>query len=734
MILGYVLVARDRSEAASIVGTVVAVVGAGAAVADRFWFWSTRRDETAGDSWRDAEADALARAVSLQWSHEASLRGILAPSPVKICWRLSIRAADGEPGAAAFDPPGGVAPTPIPGIRRTVAADLARGGVVNDLHDLYAGLPSGRLVVIGDAGTGKTSAAILLLLAALRHRESLPEPERRQVPVPVIVTLAGWNPARATLLAFAATSLARDYPFLRRSADGSDIATRLVEHGSVALFLDGLDEMPAHVRTAAVKAIDRHLTSRIVLTTRPYEYDESTRRARLYRAVAIELLPVDGTAASNYLLLDRPRHTSAAWERIADHLVADGSSPLAQALNTPLMLTLVSDAYTAGKDPAELLDVGSFPTTTSIQDHLLDQVLPSSYTSDRRAGGYSLSQAQRWLSYIAYGMLREDSRDVVWSQISGWVPIWLSRIAYGALFGLIIFCAAWLGVAASPLVGDGCFAPAAWGVAGAGAYIVGASLDYRVSGMPVVALVLGIATGVWIGMLGGLAFGLLLVPWAGVTLGLSLGLVTGSAVGVAIGLVLVWLGMKNVRVAARRSWPATLGIGSIAPSTIALILAFSLAFVLLASPRSQLVAILAAVFGVSVGLIGDVVMSAQSSDSDAPTPRVSLRYDIIAWSVLGLVIGIAGAFIFGFAFQTGFASSFAWIGLGLAIALAASHASGYTFAVMVMAVTRRGPVRLLRFLEDARRRQILRRVGWVYQFRHARLQDRLAEHYQRRQR
>ena len=45
---------------------------------------------------------------------------------------------------------------------------------------------------------------------------------------------------------------------------------------------------------------------------------------------------------------------------------------------------------------------------------------------------------------------------------------------------------------------------------------------------------------------------------------------------------------------------------------------------------------------------------------------------------------------------------------------------------------RRGgtPMRLLRFLDDARERKILRTVGPVYQFRHARLQDRLAHLYE----
>jgi len=43
-----------------------------------------------------------------------------------------------------------------------------------------------------------------------------------------------------------------------------------------------------------------------------------------------------------------------------------------------------------------------------------------------------------------------------------------------------------------------------------------------------------------------------------------------------------------------------------------------------------------------------------------------------------------------------------------------------------LAARQRTPVRLVRFLEDARDRNVLRMVSPVYQFRHARLHDRLA--------
>jgi hypothetical protein len=73
-----------------------------------------------------------------------------------------------------------------------------------------------------------------------------------------------------------------------------------------------------------------------------------------------------------------------------------------------------------------------------------------------------------------------------------------------------------------------------------------------------------------------------------------------------------------------------------------------------------------------------------------------------------------------------------WLGLafGLGVGLVAwlvypqSWASALAFAQL--AASNRTPVRLMRSFEDARSRSVLRTVGPVYQFRHARLQDRLA--------
>lgn len=67
---------------------------------------------------------------------------------------------------------------------------------------------------------------------------------------------------------------------------------------------------------------------------------------------------------------------------------------------------------------------------------------------------------------------------------------------------------------------------------------------------------------------------------------------------------------------------------------------------------------------------------------------------------------------------------------GLLVFLISSVRDGwpaYALTAFAFAVGRRLPFRLMPFLEDAYHRGVLRKVGAVYQFRHLRLQQHLAE-------
>lgn len=81
----------------------------------------------------------------------------------------------------------------------------------------------------------------------------------------------------------------------------------------------------------------------------------------------------------------------------------------------------------------------------------------------------------------------------------------------------------------------------------------------------------------------------------------------------------------------------------------------------------------------------------------------------VAEHAAGLVYGLVWLLVFG---------------LGYGLLFPQTWTASLAFAQLAMRW--HTPPRLLRFLDDARQRNVLHTVGPVYQFRHARLQDRLA--------
>jgi hypothetical protein len=111
-------------------------------------------------------------------------------------------------------------------------------------------------------------------------------------------------------------------------------------------------------------------------------------------------------------------------------------------------------------------------------------------------------------------------------------------------------------------------------------------------------------------------------------------------------------------------------------------------------------------------------------------PRSLWRWELQLTLGLGLVTGLVYGLVVGLVFglREGLLSG---LTAGFMIGVGSSLVSSATWAVVLASAQLRRrnetPARLLRFLDDARQRQIVRTVGPVYQFRHARLQDRLAE-------
>ena len=128
------------------------------------------------------------------------------------------------------------------------------------------------------------------------------------------------------------------------------------------------------------------------------------------------------------------------WEELIDQLRTAPQSPLAQALNNPLTLTLVRDTYRAGDTVGELLDfcANAECTRESIVDHLLDRVLETAYTSPADASiRYSLHTAQRTLRLVAARMSQGDNQDLAWWRIPTWTPTLARVLTIGLISGLV---------------------------------------------------------------------------------------------------------------------------------------------------------------------------------------------------------------------------------------------------------------------------------------------------------
>ena len=683
--------APNRSDLVTYGGFAVTVVTLTAAWSVSAWRARARPASlTAAGPDLDHVADLLAVAVRTQWEQAAGERG-LADGPIAVTWGRPSRPIAG-PAAAAT---GSRRFAPLPGLTPTREAQLA-AGQIGDLHAVYGGLGSGRLVVTGAPGSGKTGAAVLLVLAALQHRDRVGVEDRVRVPVPVLVTARDWDPRRQPVREWLTGRLQETYPLLAGQM-GAVNAGGLIDTGKITVILDGLDEIAADLRPVALQALSQ-ASFRVVVLSRTAEMaSAASQRGVLQGAAAIELRVIDPATAADYLervQLDPPPE---GWRDLIGRIRASPAGALTEALNSPLTLTLIRDTYQFGDNARELLDqcdtiqkrVSGAQAAEEITGHLLDRVLPAAYAPrpGQPPSRYDLQTAQDALAKIAARMNQDSTRDLQWWRTPRWVPR-APQIIVTGLVSVFVF------VLVGVLVGD---------------------LEY--------GLDLGLLAGLVFGLVAGLAALSTSGPPAGtgrigkprlrrVITGKSLkvGFLVGLAVGLAVGLVtglINWLQLES------------LGEG--------------LRIVLVHALQAGLV------FGLAAGLVGVLAVGLANAFEDPDntnplSPAISWRNDLRHAIAIGLIVGLATGLVGGLAFGFVYERLEVGLGAGLVIGAAAglvsglgtSHALPAALAAAQLARRWHTPLRLMNFLDDARKRNVLRTVGPVYQFRHARLQDRLA--------
>lgn len=684
---------------------------------------SARRDASALRSSTENQqleeaAHQLAQAVGAQWRREEERRRVHDPFPLPVRWHLAPEALT-DHWANIHSGSAGVTFGP-----------LALAGELDRVVDVYQRIPSGRLVVLGRVGSGKTVLTLRFVLDLLDARAGADL-------VPVIFGLGSWNPTTTSLRDWLTDQLLRDHPGLAAPGPtGSSLAAALVEVGRILPVLDGFDEIADGLHRAALEALNATRMP-LLLTSRPDEYATAVEAADVLTAAAgIELDDLTLTDLADYL----PRTTrktaagngiTTAWDPVLARLPAYPSSPaeanLTAVLSTPLMVVLARTIYsdTPDRDPAELLDTHQFGTAQALEDHLLSAFLPAVYQHpppDRRFGhpryrSWDPDRVQYWLGYLAWHLNRLGTTDLAWWHLGNTITRPTRMLVGGLTIGLAAALAN--GLANGLLIG---FVVVRTYMGWDGAI----GLAFPFTGGLRTWLMYGLVSGLAAGLVAGIAFGLRfgirsegrepsriqlqIRGRARQLLGqIADGLVFGFAAWLVIGLA---SGLAAVLASQVIGWRRTFGLLDVLQSLLWI------------GPRFGLV--VGVVFGLAFGLQIPTDIRTAPSPSELLTAnrKNAVFQSCVGWLAFGLALGLVGGL------ANALVGGFVW---GFVVRLSTDAWGRWLILSRIwLPMTGRLPWALIAFLKDAHQRGMLRQVGAAYQFRHARLQNHLAHLYQTR--
>jgi serine/threonine protein kinase len=323
--------------------------------------------------------------------------------------------------------------TALPGPPRTLEQELVAGLGADLQAPPASAVPEARstaelfehhgrsLLIVGSAGSGKTTQ--LLLVA----RQLLTGPQEE---VPVVLTLSSWKGERRELEEWLMTELRAKYQV------PASLSVSWLRRGLILPLLDGLDEVPARHRGAAIRAINRSIAHGelpgLLVTSRTKEYLDCGVRLGLSSAVRLHPLKpatVDGLRQG---LSPFARLSPVQWDTLR---------PL---LDSPLALSLLSSSLGSGPLPFAQTPRGA-AQLADLLDVYTEQMI-------KRSGKARLPCAPRefleFLAQLGHEMSRNDADIFAPDAVQ---PSWLESKGARIVYALVSRCIA-AGIYSSSLI------------------------------------------------------------------------------------------------------------------------------------------------------------------------------------------------------------------------------------------------------------------------------------------
>jgi DNA polymerase III delta prime subunit len=376
----------------------------------------------------------------------------------------------------------------------------------------------GRLLILGEAGTGKTTLLLELARDLLQQAKN-----NEDAPIPIVLTLASWAVKQAPLKQWVVEELRTKYDI------SPQVGEVWFEMSQLLLLLDGFDEVAPSAQPACIEAVSAYAAQAnryLVVCSRTKEYlDQPGRFSSLHNIVSIQ--PLSPQHIEDYL---------STWGEDGSRLKRSlhQSEALRALVVTPLLLKVLSLAY-LDKSEQEVLTL--VETTPADQLHRLfhdyvEQML-------RRVGARvhaTAQQTKNWLAWLARQLTAHQQSEFYLDLLQ---PDWLPKgqrafyrlgfgLAVGLVFGLVY------GLAGGLLFG---LIGLVYGLAGGLLFgLIGLVYGRNPKIEPVEALTWS-WNGLVYGLVGGLVVGLLFGRAGGLVGGLVVGLLFGLTYGLVFGLL-----------------------------------------------------------------------------------------------------------------------------------------------------------------------------------------------------